>query len=73
MKTVLLGSNNKPAIRIMYENTNCIVEKLSKTIYFATIGFSLPSCILPKAISSYYIYFTTDSADDAFQLPFIMW
>lgn len=41
------------------------------THFFPTFGFL--SIILPKTILSYFIYFTTDSGSDAFQIPLLMW
>lgn len=52
---------------------NRLVEKMSKAIHFAVIKLGVPAFILPKAIFSYFIYFTTDIGNEAFVLPFPMW
>lgn len=67
------GSNNNPASRAIHEKTNRIIEKLSETIHFATIKLGVLGLILPKAVTSYFIYFTTNAGSAAFDLPFSTW
>lgn len=74
MKTVcFLGSNNSPASRAIHERTNQLIDKLCKIAYFAAMKLGVPGFVLPKAIISYFIYFTTDAGGAAFDLPFQAW
>lgn len=57
----------------MCETTNQIVEKCSEIGAFAMIYVVIPCFILPKAIYSFFIYFTTDLGNDAFDLPIAIW
>lgn len=49
------------------------MEKLSELVDLVVVKFSVPCLILPKAIVSYYLYFTTGFRSDAFDLPLPMW
>lgn len=54
-------------------NTNKFVEKYSKIgMLFIKFVFTL-GYISPKVIISFFIYFTTDAGNDAFNLPLPMW
>lgn len=57
----------------MYEKTNRLVEKWCKIAYFVIVKMSVPGFILPKALVSLFIYYTTDSGPDAFELPIPVW
>lgn len=57
----------------MIEKTHHFVEKSCKTAYFIIVQVAVPSVILPKAIVSYFIYFTTDADRSAFELSFQGW
>lgn len=50
-----------------------LVEKLSRIINFVMMKLGVPLFIIPKAIISYFMFFTTDAGRDAFELPFEMW
>lgn len=67
------GSHRTPASRAMLRKTIQHVEKLSGMVYFVAVKLGVPGITLPKAIASYFIYFTTDSGRDAFELPYPMW
>lgn len=62
-----------PRSKAMYENTNRLVEKISKFISFLIVYISIPAFVLPKAFYCFFIYFTTDLGPDAFALPIPTW
>lgn len=68
-----LGMDTNPSSRAMYEKGNRIIEKSSKIIYFAAIKLGVPGFLLPKAILSYFTYFSTDAGSEAFELPLPAW
>lgn len=55
------------------DETNELVEKLSKIIDFLIVRVSVPGSLLPKAIFCLFIYFTTDLGHDAFKLSIPLW
>lgn len=68
----ILGYEN-PTSRVIYEHCNQLVEQLSR-IGFVVIAIATPvSYVLPKAIISYFKYFSTDLEDEAFELPLFYW
>lgn len=68
-----VGVNNNPSLQPMYNKFNGIIEKSSEIIYFLAMNVAVPGFVLPKAIVSYYRYFTTDAGSAAFDLPFLAW
>lgn len=62
-----------PASRAKLKKTNQLIEKLCETFYFAVIKAGIPALMLPKAIISYTIYYTTDAGAASFELPFAAW
>lgn len=70
---IFSGSIRTPASRAVIQRTIQRVEKISEIIYFVAINFGVPGVILPKALKSFFTYFTTDSGSDAFELPYVMW
>lgn len=68
----IVGSSN-PTRRATYEDTNRMANKWCQ-IAFIFLTIVTPVCfIFPKTIMSYFIYFTTDSTKDAFDLPYAIW
>lgn len=59
--------------RVMYEETNNLMEKLSEIVELMVVGVCLPGFVIPRIIVSYFKYFTTDLGDDAFDLSIPMW
>lgn len=57
----------------MYEKANQLAETWSKMIDFAIVHVSVPTIIFPKAIVSFFIYYTTEAGPDAFELPIPVW
>lgn len=53
--------------------TNQLVEVLSKAIYFVLVIVGVSVVIAPKAIASFHSHFTTDSSDDTFELSLPVW
>lgn len=62
-----------PQLKKIHEKNVQLIEKLSEFIYAALMYITLPGFMLPKAIISYFIYFTTDAGRDAFDLPLETW
>lgn len=56
-----------------FERTNELTEKLCKIIYFLLVYVTVPGFVLPKAIYCFFIYFTTDLGNDAFELSLPTW
>lgn len=72
VKLVLLGSSNAK-LTALYNELNRKTEKCSKIIYFITTKLSPICIIVPKSIICFFVYFTTNLAADAFELPLPMW
>lgn len=64
-----LGSTSKE----IYRKTNQTVEKYTEIGIFAIKNVVVPCFVLPKAIVRFFIYFTTDVGNDAFDLPIGIW
>lgn len=70
---ILLGLKDPEAPSAMYQKTKQLVEKLEK-ISFTLLVILSPICFeFPKAIFCYWDYFTSESGNAAFALPFEMW
>lgn len=65
--------SESPARKVILDRTLRTIEKLSEIIYFASVNVVPAGLLLPKAIVSYYKYFTTNASNDAFELPFPSW
>lgn len=57
----------------MYEKTNRQIEKSTEIITFVLVKLLPGFWISMKVIVSYFMYFTTDLRNDAFELPIEMW
>lgn len=62
-----------PAPKAMYEKANRFIGKIIEVVNLVVVQFSAPCLILPKALVSYYLYFTTGFRSNAFDLPLPMW
>lgn len=62
-----------PRSRAIYEQCNQLAEKITKLMQIVVVHVSVPGFVLPKAIYSYFVYFTTDLGVDAFVLPIPTW
>ena len=62
-----------PKSKKMYKKTNRLVEKLCKIAYFIIVKVSAPCLAIPKALLSFFMYFTTDLGPNAFELPIPAW
>lgn len=57
----------------MYQKTGRQVEKLTELLFFVIVKI-LPQCLVVlKCVTRYFVYFTSDFNNDAFELPFPMW
>lgn len=68
-----VGITNVPTSNSVYQDCNELVEKLCKILYILFVNISAPGFIMPKIVLSFFLYFTTDSGADAFDLPLPMW
>lgn len=57
----------------LYDKTDRQIEMMSKIAYFVMVTLSVPLIIGPKALISYYKYFTTDLGPDAFEQSMPVW
>lgn len=57
----------------LYKQADQIVEKWSKRITNFIPKIILITFIFPKAMQSYFVYFTTDLGAKAFELPIPVW
>lgn len=67
-----LGLNDEKS-KAKYEKINHLKEKVSKIVYFAVFGVSVPSFVIPKTISSYFEYYAINQAGDAFDFSMPLW
>lgn len=72
LKTKILGLENATSNAVFGE-TNEIVEKCSKIGIYGMKCVFVSCTIFPKAIVSFFNYFTTAAGNDAFDLPLPMW
>lgn len=56
-----------------FEKSNRLVHKWCKIAYVIIVQVCMPSLILPKAMYCFFLYFTTDLGNDAFELPIPTW
>lgn len=56
-----------------YERSNRLVDKWCKIAYVVIEKIFIPSVILPKAIFCFFVYFSTDLGNKAFDLPIPIW
>lgn len=68
----ILGSKF-PTPKALYKQSNRIVIKSNKYIYFFVAKLSPVGFIFPKAIVSCIIYFTSDLGGEALELPLPWW
>lgn len=68
----ILGSQN-PASKIIYVKIIEKVEKWSRFIHIVLLYVTVPSFVLPKYVVSFYLFYTTDLGNDAFELPLPVW
>lgn len=57
----------------MYQNTNRMVDKLSRMGYIIIAEVTPLIIYFSNAIYDYFIYFTTDVGGDTFDLPYVVW
>lgn len=56
-----------------YVEINQKIEKWCKIIELITVKVSPLTVVIPKLITSFFDYFTTDLGSEAFELPTPMW
>lgn len=71
--TINFSGLKYPTSKVIYTNTNPLVEKICKIIVWVAINVSLPIILFSKFILSFTAYFTTDLGNDVFELPFPYW
>lgn len=70
---IIFSGSKNPSSKAIYVKVVNQVEKLRRFIHFAFLKVTLPCIVLPKNIFCFYIYFTTDAGNDAFELPLPIW
>ena len=60
------------ATKAIFYEANQFDEKLSEIIFFVVLNSPL-CALVPWIIYIFFIYFTTDLGNDAFELPVQMW
>lgn len=72
-QTLSIGSKDAPNKIAIYENTNRMADKWSRFAFIVVAKVTPILYLLPNAIYSYFMYFTTDLGNDAFSLPHNIW
>lgn len=49
------------------------VQKLCEFVFLSVVIVPVIFCTMPLFFYAYYVYFTTDLGEDAFELPIPMW
>lgn len=62
-----------PKFMLMCQKVDHLIEQLSKIGYAIIARISLPVLVVPRAVYSFYQYFTTDLGNNAFELSLPMW
>ena len=62
-----------PVSKVFYSRANKQMEIWSKIVYFFNAKCVPILYMLPRPILSFFIYFTTDLGNDAFELTFPIW
>lgn len=61
------------ASKAIFTETNQLVEKIVDWFYFVSIKLTVVGAYVPLTIYTYFIYFTTDLGNAAFELPMPLW
>lgn len=59
--------------KMIYNEIAENVTRVDKFINSFTMFFVYPCLLLPKFVTSYFTYFTSDSGNESFELPFPYW
>lgn len=59
--------------KVIYDRASRLVEMLSRIIHIVAATISPVCYIFPRTILSYFLYFATDSGNEAFELPLLYW
>lgn len=70
--TIFKGSQN-PASKKNYVGIINLMEKLDQLINFVMVKATVPCLVWPKYILCYYIYFSSDTGNDAFEFLLPIW
>lgn len=62
-----------PASAAAFKETNRLVKRSCEIGHFVLVKVSPTCTVLPQAIISYVIYWTTNAGSEAFGLPFLFW
>lgn len=68
-----ISASKDPAQKKILEKMVQLIELLSKIIISFAVKIILTGFVLPKAVACFYVYFTTDSGNEAFELSLPMW
>lgn len=56
-----------------FQDTNALIEKWSGIVFLLMVKVTPILIVVPVAVVSFFIYFTTEYRNDAFQLPIQLW
>lgn len=62
-----------PKSKATYEKTNELAEKICQIMHFLVVNVAVPAFVLPKAIFSFFMYYSNNFDNNAFELPFATW
>lgn len=62
-----------PRAKATYQCANQQTEKVCNFLYTFCVCVIVPGFVSPKAIYSFFVYFSTDLGPNAFELPFPTW
>lgn len=62
-----------PSSQKMYQKNHDMTEKIGKIVGLLMMHISVPVFVMPKAILSYFNYYTTDLGSHAFELTIPIW
>lgn len=57
----------------IFHETMKLIEKLSEITFFVMVKVTPITACLLRCAYTFFIYFTTDAGNAAFELPFPMW
>lgn len=72
MKYLILGLEH-PTSEALFFRTSQQVERLSEIVFTLLMKVFLQCFKPPNCLVCFGIYFTTDTGNDSFDLPFLMW
>lgn len=73
LRAKIIPGSKRLASKAMYDETNRQIEKWTEIIDVAVVKVTPVCGIAPKIILCYFLYFTTELGNDAFELSLAIW